>query len=63
MSYKTVTGTTETYCAGWLYNYGKGYAFFFAPGHNEETRYNPYVIRMIVNIAIWMVEGQRSGTA
>ena len=62
MSYKTVTGTTETSCAGWWYNYGKGYASFFAPGHKEETRYNPYVIRMIVNTAIWMVEGKRYGT-
>lgn len=63
MSYKTVADTTETYCAGWLYNYGKGYAFFFAPGHKEETRYNPYVIRIIINAAIWMAEGKRYGAS
>ena len=61
MSYKTATGTTETSCAGWWYNYGKDYAFYFAPGHNEETRYNPYVIRIIINAAIWMAEGKKYG--
>jgi hypothetical protein len=59
MSYKTVTGTTETYCAGWSYSYGKGFAFFFAPGDKEETRYNPNVIRMIINVAVWMALDKR----
>lgn len=59
MSYKTITGATATYCAGWYYSYGKGYAFYFAPGDREETRYNPYVIRMIVNAAVWLAQDKK----
>ena len=54
MSYKKINGKTEEFCAGWLYSYRKGKAFFFAPGDTEETRYNPYFIQLLSNAVLWM---------
>jgi trehalose utilization protein len=57
-SYITVAGTTKKYCAGWVYNYGKGRAFYFSPGDAEETRYNLNVLKIIGNTANWMLQPQ-----
>jgi len=56
MSYKKTDGEIQTYAAAWTYKFGKGKTFFFAPGDDEITRYNSYVIRMISNAARWMVQ-------
>lgn len=56
MSYKDLESRTKRYCGGWLYEYGEGKSFYFAPGHLEETRYNPYVLKILTNAARWMAE-------
>lgn len=58
LSYETVEDEIKTYTAGWIHKYRKGVAFFFVPGDSEETRYSPYVLRMIINAARWM--GQKN---
>lgn len=58
MTYETATGEEKNYCAGWSQEYGKGKVFFFAPGAAEETRYNPYIIRMINNAVLWMIQNK-----
>ncbi|MBD3181663.1 hypothetical protein GF312_05175 [Candidatus Poribacteria bacterium] len=56
MFYETSDGSIKSYCAAWSYNYGDGKTFAFVPGITEETRYNPYVLRMIANATFWMTK-------
>ena len=60
MSYQTIMGKTKSYTAAWLSRYGKGKAFYIAPGDSEETRYNPYILRMIANAVNYMARKTRS---
>lgn len=54
-SYKTTDGEIMRCCAGWLYDYGKGKAFYFSPGEAEETRYDPNVLKILGNVAEWFL--------